>query len=96
MTARTMQAVFVAPSCAYLRGWGSRELLTEVLGRPPIFGARVRAWHAQPHNVRDAIAVAEERGIKVEIVEEAHLLRLAGLEVDEMAKARAESRGELW
>lgn len=95
MSAR-LQAAFVAPSCAYMRGHGSRELLTEVLGRPPVYGSRLRAWHAQPHNVTDAIAVAEERGIKVEIVEESHLLRLAGLEFDEMAKARAESRGELW
>ena len=94
--ARLLQAAFVAPSCAYVRGWGSRELLTEVRGREPVWGARVRAWVTQPHTARDLIAVAEERGFRVEIVTEEHLLRLAGAEAFEEQAQRAEARGELW
>ncbi|WP_157514905.1 hypothetical protein [Nocardioides sp. J54] len=91
-----LQAAFVTPACAYLRGWGSRELLTEITGRAPVFGARVRAWHAQPPTARDAIAEAEERGWVVEIVTEEHLLRLAGADLEEIQAAAAERRGELW
>lgn len=89
MSARTMHVAFVAPACAYVRGYGSRELLTEMRGRPPVYGTRVRAWATQPHTARDAIAVAEARGWNVEVITEEHLLRLAGVEV-------AEERGRLW
>lgn len=94
--ARVMYAAFVTPSCAYVRGWGSRELLTEIRGRTPMFGTRVRAWATQPHTARDLIAVAEARGIRVEIVSEEHLLRMAGVEVSEERAQRAEAKGELW
>lgn len=89
MSARTMYASFATPACAYLRGYGSRELLTEIRGRSPVFATRFRAWTCQPHTARDAIAVAESRGWRVEVVSENHLLRLAGIEV-------ADERGELW
>lgn len=91
MTARTLQVAFPpdAPSCAWVRGFGARELLTDVTHRAPLFGSRVRAWCAQPHTARNAIALAESRGWHVEIVSEAHLLRLAGVEV-------ADERGRLW
>ncbi len=89
MTARLLQVAFVNASCAYLRGHGSRELLTELRGRPPVYGTRVRAWHTQPHTARDALAVAESRGWRTEVITEEHLLRLAGVEV-------AEERGVLW
>lgn len=91
MSARLLQVAFptAAPSCAYLRGFGARELVTEIRGRAPVYGTRVRAWAVQPQTARDVIAVAEARGWRVEVVTEEHLLRLAGVEV-------AEKRGELW
>lgn len=89
MSARVLHVCFVNDSCAYLRGYGSRELLTELRGRPPMYGTRVRAWHTQPQTARDAIAVAESRRWPVEVIGEEQLLRMAGLEV-------AEERGQLW
>lgn len=89
MSARVLTVAFINRSCAYLRGYGSRELLQEVTGRAPVWGARVRAWHAQSQTAVDAIAVAESRDWRVELIDEDELLRLAGCEV-------AESKGVLW
>lgn len=96
MSARVLQVAHATPSCDYFRGYGSRELLTEVLGRAPLWGSRVRAWSIGPWHTPDAIALAESRGWRVEIVDEAHLKRLAGHEIDGIKAAHAESRGELW
>jgi len=56
---------FVNRSCAYVSGYGSRELLTEMRGRAPIWSATVRAWATTPRTARDLIAVAEDRGRRV-------------------------------
>ena len=61
-----------------------------------MWAIRLRAWHCQPQTARDAIAVAESRGWRVEIVSEQHLLRLAGIEVDEKRARHAETKGQLW
>ena len=96
MSAWVLQVAHVSPSCDYWRGHGSRELLTEVAGgRVPLWGSRVRAWHCQPATTAEALALAESRGWWVEIIDEAHLLRLAGVEVDAVRAAHAESRGML-
>lgn len=89
MSARTMYVAFPTPASALLRGYGARELLTEIRGRSPVYATRTRAWCCQPHTARDAIAVAEARNWHVQVVPEEHLLRLAGIEV-------AEERGQLW
>lgn len=96
MSPRVLYVTFVNRSCAYLRGHGARELLTDLRGRPPVYGARVRAWHCQPSTAHDAIAMAESRRWAVEIVSEADLLRMAGHEADEDRQARAHARGELF
>lgn len=97
MGRRVLEVAHVSPSCDYWRGHGSRELLAEVSGgRAPLWGSRVRAWHCQPSTSTDAIALAESRGWHVDIIDEAHLLRLAGIEVDAVRAAHAESRGALW
>lgn len=97
MSARVVQVAHISPSCDYWRGYGTRELLVEALGgRAPLWGSRVRAWHCQPRTSADALAIAESRGWQVEEIDEAHLLRLAGIEVDAARAAHAESRGELW
>lgn len=98
MSARVLSVCFPAsaPSCAYVRGFGAFELLREIRGRSPVYGIRARAWAVQPHTARDAIAVAEARGWRVEIVTEAHLLRLAGVEIEEKRATHAEAKGQLW
>lgn len=95
MGARLLQVAHVTQSCDYWRGHGSRELLTAVTGRAPLWGSRVRAWHCQPRTSADAMALAESWGWRVEVIDEAHLLRLAGHEVDELRTAHAQARGML-
>jgi hypothetical protein len=96
MSARVLQLAHVSPSCDLWRGYGAYELLREVSGRAPLFSARTRAWTCGPWRTADAIALWESRGGQVEIVDEAHLLRLAGHEVDGLKAAHAEARGALW
>ena len=96
MGRRVLEVAHVSPSCDYWRGHGSRELLAEVSGRSPLWGSRVRAWHCQPQTSAEAFALAQSRGWHVEVVDEAHLLRLAGVEVDQVKAAHATSRGELF
>lgn len=95
MSTRVLFVAHVAPSCDYWRGYGAYELLTEAAGRSPVWGSRVRAWHCQPRTSAEALALAESRGWCVEVIDEAHLLRLAGHEVEAVRAAHAESRGML-
>jgi hypothetical protein len=66
---RRIEVEWVNASCVYVRGHGSRELLTSIIGRPPVWAARAGAWVCQPRAARDAIAVAESRGWSVDIIE---------------------------
>lgn len=67
MSARTIKVTFLTPSCAYVSGYGSRDLLTELRGRPPIWASLERAWVTQEHTARDVVAVCESRGYSVVI-----------------------------
>lgn len=96
MSTRVLQVANASPSCDLWRGFGAYELLREISGRAPLFSARTRTWTCGPWRTPDAIALWESRGGRVEIVDEAHLLRLAGHEVDKLQAAHAMSRGELW
>lgn len=64
---RRLEVAFVNDSCAHVRGYGSRELLTDLRGRAPVWSTRSRAWVCQPGTARDLIAVAEARGYQVAI-----------------------------
>ncbi|MEP9380825.1 hypothetical protein [Nocardioides sp. KR10-350] len=96
MSGRVLYVAFVNASCAFLKGHGSRELLTDLRGRPPVWASLTRAWGCQPSTARDAVAVAQSRGWNVEIVSEEHLLRMAGVEVEDVKRLHAESKGRLW
>lgn len=89
MSARVIKAAYAGRLAAWVNGWGSRELLEEATGRPPIWGARHRAWQCIPEAADAALILAELRGWRCEVVEEAHLLALAGSEL-------AAERGVLW
>ena len=66
---RRLEVEFFNASCAYVRGHGSRELITERTGRAPVWATRSRAWVCQPPMARDLIAVAESRGYDVIVTE---------------------------
>ena len=71
MSRRVLTITFETPSCALVRGYGSRELLTELRkGRPPVWATRDRAWVTQPATARDLIAVAELRGYEIVVTSE--------------------------
>lgn len=96
MSARVLQLAHVTPSCDAWRGYGAYDLLAEVCSRPPVRLTRLGAWSAGPWRTADAVALWESRGGQVEIVDEEHLLRLAGSAVDRLRAAHAEARGELF
>ncbi|GAB3253201.1 hypothetical protein GCM10027425_12300 [Alteromonas gracilis] len=53
--------------CAFVRGHGSRELLTDLRGRPPVWSVTEKSWCVQERTARDVIALAESRGYDVEV-----------------------------
>jgi hypothetical protein len=62
---RRIEVEFVNASCAYVRGYGSREILTDLRGRPPVYARLSRAWCCLPSTARDVIAIAESRNYLV-------------------------------
>jgi hypothetical protein len=46
-------------------GYGARDLLCELRGRPPMWSSRPRGWVTQPHHIPDMQALAENRGFEV-------------------------------
>ena len=72
MSRPTVVVMFTStPMAAYVKGYGTRELLTELRGRAPVWATRQRAWCVTERTARDLIAVAESRGIAVAIRAEA-------------------------
>lgn len=70
MSARHLTITFHSRHCAYVSGYGSRALLSELRGgRAPVWGTRVRAWVTTEQTARDLLAVAESRGYEVTIRE---------------------------
>lgn len=66
---RRLTVTFVNASCAFVTGYGSRELLTELRGRPPVWSSLSRGWVAMPRTARDLVAVAESRGYDVTVTD---------------------------
>lgn len=69
MSARSLTVNFVNANMATVAGYGSREMLTELKGRPPVWSSISRGWAVQPRTARDLIAVAESRRYEVVITE---------------------------
>ena len=67
---RTLAVTLVNRNMATVSGHGSRELLTELSGRPPVWSVLSRAWVTQPRRARDLIALAESRGFLVTVTED--------------------------
>ncbi|MCH1867075.1 hypothetical protein [Nocardioides sp. CFH 31398] len=51
-----------------VRGHGSRELVTEVTGRPPMWRTLARGWSVQEHTARDVVALAERRNYDIVVL----------------------------
>ncbi len=51
-----------------MRGHGSRELIAEVVGRPPVWRTLAHGWSVQEHTARDVVALAEERGYDIVVL----------------------------
>lgn len=66
---RRLTITTVAPSCAVVGGYGSRELITDLRGRPPMWSSNPRGWVIQPSAIPDLAALAESRGYEVRVVE---------------------------
>ena len=66
---KRLEVVIESNLCAFVKGYGSRELLTDLRGRPPIWSSVSRAWVTTAEVAANAVAVAESRGWQV-VVEE--------------------------
>lgn len=67
MSARTVSVVFINDNCAYVSGYLTREAITDLRGRPPVWSSMGRAWVTTPRTARDLIAVFERQGRDVAI-----------------------------
>lgn len=65
-------------NCAYVSGYGARELITEIAGRVPTYSSLGKAWCVQPHTALDVQALAERRGYAVTITEDDPLPTIRG------------------
>lgn len=61
---RHVEIEFVNQNLALVRGYGTRELLTELSGRPPVREVRSRAWVTTPDRARSLVALLEYRGVR--------------------------------
>lgn len=60
MKRRAITVTFTeTPQCVYVSGYGSRELLTSLRGRPPVYATRHRAWVTTAVTARNLVALAE-------------------------------------
>ena len=59
---RHVEIRFVNPSLALVNGHGTREMLAELIGRPPVWATVSKGWVVQPHRARDLCAILEHRG----------------------------------
>lgn len=62
---RQLRVRIVSSCCAYVRGYGARQLLTELRGRVPMYSTSRAAWVVQERTARDLIAIAESRGYSI-------------------------------
>jgi hypothetical protein len=63
---RTLEVQLENKYCAYVRGYGSRQLLMQFMNnKPPLWSHRHRAWVCAEHTARSAIAAAEHAGYDV-------------------------------
>lgn len=56
---------------AEISGYGSRDLIIGITGRPPLWLSRTRVWTATYRTGLDVIAAAESRGFDVVLREAA-------------------------
>lgn len=62
-----MLEVEMAGMGSLVRGYGSRELIIDLTGRPPMWSSIRRGWSLQESTARDVVAAAEARGYDVVI-----------------------------
>lgn len=67
---RSIEVDYETPSCALVRGYGSRDLVMKVTKRTPVWATLSRGWVVQPNTADDVIAIAEERGYLVTVVDQ--------------------------
>jgi len=70
VSAARFHVVYVNENCAYVSGYASREILTDLRhGQLPCWSTIGHAWVTTPTTAGDFIAVAERRGAVVEVSE---------------------------
>lgn len=66
-----LTVTFVNDWCAVLTGPAARRLLVNLRGgRAPVWSSRPRGWATTPDVARDALALAQARGIRVAVLDD--------------------------
>lgn len=65
---RRVLEIELAGCASLVRGYGSREILETITGRPPLWVRTARAWSCQEQTARDVVSLAERQGYDVVIV----------------------------
>lgn len=66
---RRLTVTTVTPSLAVVGGYGARDLIADLRGRPPMWSSNPRGWVIQPSTIPDLTALAESRGFDVRVEE---------------------------
>lgn len=61
-----LEVEFCGPG-SLVRGYRSRELIEEIVGRPPVWIPRLRGWSCQERTARNVVALAESKHYDVVI-----------------------------
>lgn len=67
MSSRRVLEVELAGCASLIRGYGSRDLVEQITGHPPLWVRSQRGWSVQEHTARDVVGLAESRGYDIVI-----------------------------
>ena len=62
LMSRRIKVAFYNRHAAYISGHGTRDLIIELRGRPPVWASRQKAWVTSEKTAKDVLACAEARG----------------------------------
>lgn len=67
MSSRRVLEVELAGCGSLVRGYGSRDLVEQITGHPPLWVRSERGWSVQEHTARDVVSLAERHGYDIVI-----------------------------
>ena len=96
-TGRTIAVSIETPTCALVRGYQARALITQLRGRPPVWATVSRAWVMQTADVADLLALCQTRNVEVEVTTvDGHYAPLSTTPTSRSATTADDAEERLW